>query len=1261
MKIIMPSDDVSDYIIVPDFHIFDDLEDIVFIADYETDYFVYVNIRGRLIFPDYSSKQVSDYFNKKNAFCNGKNYLLHKKRPTDLLTWDFINPEQKRTYRISCAFIKHEEKICRLLIVKVLSEEGKAMTLQFKKENEFLAEITRSIVDEANPIDAMNKVLPQITRYFECSRTTLYLFRGSGKEMEVAYGGSYPRSRRHKEYEDVICSGEELSVLKKYLKTAQPFLLSHLPSADGKDHGALGIYNKVIGHKAKNVVICPTYVSKQLVGFIALENISVREGANYSLLFGSIVRMLATTIRRKGMLDVLNRDAKTGIHLTSYLQLNFEKIMLQNKGNPLCFVEFTADALQNFVNFYGEEKGDQLQQNLVDYLNGDSDIIVSARQKFGDHYFLIVKGKENEAEALCKRIHSHFSEMYPEISLRFRFGVYELPDARINFTYAEDKAHYALKVALKDNLKYVHFFNAELQKVEQNRHDIVFDFERALEKGEFVPYVQPKYNIEKKTYCGGEVLVRWIKNGKLISPGVFIPIFEQYGQIHELDRYMLIQTCKILRNELDTRGKALPLSFNYSRIDFYDKSIFEKTIHIIDQYQIPHDLIQIEITESAFVELEGRIKKFLAQCREANIKVLMDDFGSGYSSLNSLKELDISILKLDCRFLEGFGHDIRNQKIIESVVGLARSLNLPIIIEGVETVEEASYFGQIGVRYIQGYLYGKPMPVLDYEKLTDKGEAAHDDLIGYRNLLDHLQNPSSNSNYLFRSSLEPMAVFKVMNGEASLLMSNKAFQDINFPMQRKVVPYEEGVKALGLDNQGFDEFLSEAPSTGFPPATGTFNVRFGQKIQKTVIGINRLGVKSEHINYYLVQLNFSSNYYSVSSDFQEISLQTIALISDSLSCGVFVVDEQDEIIYSNPTMKKMNHECVERAKVSEVFPSVVALEKVSIMIPDSEYLFYSQKMQMNVLVNTTVMHLNGRNIYLVMVQKNEGGSDSDFSANDFFQRLYSGLYQIIQVYTEVNITKDTYIQVFFGNKQAFPNRATGNYESSFRKALLTIDPLDQENVIGKASLAGLREAYQKQTKRYWFSYKDARTPTWSRCFVTFSKKGDDVYALIYTVDATSTYSRGIDYLTDLLNKDEAKKLINDYIFSNVGKKIALLVADIDGLKDINVVDGYDVGDYILHSIGQFINSLPHESFRYGVRLSGNKLGVLITDEKYMKDKMIREPLDSFCSKVSKSLNMRSRLHLTYGLSYVPEDGRDFESLFIGCDKAIYKAKHKKNR
>ena len=271
------------------------------------------------------------------------------------------------------------------------------------------------------------------------------------------------------------------------------------------------------------------------------------------------------------------------------------------------------------------------------------------------------------------------------------------------------------------------FYDLELHQEEILQNYVESHMNQALEAGEFKMYLQPKFELKTGKLVGAETLVRWIpEDGKVIYPGQFIPIFERNGFCAALDMYMTEQVCRQLRRWRDENGQVVPVSVNQSKILFYEADYVERMEKLIKKYQVPAEWITLEILEGLAMENIDKLNQVILRLKKIGFRISMDDFGSGYSSLNILGNLRIDELKLDKGFFKELeGADRRRQTIIiEHIIEISKSLKISTVAEGIETEGDQQMVRDLGCDYGQGYYYCRPVPVEEFnEKYMKKGEA----------------------------------------------------------------------------------------------------------------------------------------------------------------------------------------------------------------------------------------------------------------------------------------------------------------------------------------------------------------------------------------------------------------------------------------------------------------------------------------------------------------------------------------------------------
>ncbi len=240
----------------------------------------------------------------------------------------------------------------------------------------------------------------------------------------------------------------------------------------------------------------------------------------------------------------------------------------------------------------------------------------------------------------------------------------------------------------------------------------------ALKAHQIIFYLQPIFDTRKQKFVSAEALARWQHPKKgMIFPDFFIPVFEKNNRIHEIDLYILDAVCTFQSSLLDEGIIPIPISVNLSRLDFYDRDLCAKITSIVQKYGIPHFLICFEITENTHMDNQKQLIATLQSLKNSGFSLFLDDFGSGYSSLNILSKAPIDVLKIDKDIVQIIGDSTKGELTLEAIVNLAAKLEIDVIAEGVETKQQSNFLQDLGCNYIQGYYYAKPMSVTSYKNL----------------------------------------------------------------------------------------------------------------------------------------------------------------------------------------------------------------------------------------------------------------------------------------------------------------------------------------------------------------------------------------------------------------------------------------------------------------------------------------------------------------------------------------------------------------
>ena len=423
------------------------------------------------------------------------------------------------------------------------------------------------------------------------------------------------------------------------------------------------------------------------------------------------------------IISATERDELTGLYSSEYFYRYGEQF---DKYHP----ESDMDALCLDVNHFhivnerfGMAKGDEILKRIADCLTKTfpaSDCVVC--RKTADT-FLVYCSHRNDYTSITDKMSEACGDM--PTSVKLRIGVYAFCDKKLDIRARFDRAKIAADLIRNNYSVFVSTFDEKLMEKELFAEQLVDEFPKALAEKQFKVFFQPKFNItgDKPVLSSAEALVRWFHPELgMISPGRFIPLFEEDGLIAQLDEYIWRSTAETISDWKKRLGKSVPVSVNLSRAEMYDPALVETFDKITSESGITPEDIYLEITESAYVRDSDQIVDRVKELRDHGFFIEMDDFGSGYSSLNMISELPIDALKLDMMFIRNAFDKINDTRMISIVIDIADYLGVPVIAEGVETEEQYLALKKLGCAIIQGYYFLKPVPADEFEKfLTEKG------------------------------------------------------------------------------------------------------------------------------------------------------------------------------------------------------------------------------------------------------------------------------------------------------------------------------------------------------------------------------------------------------------------------------------------------------------------------------------------------------------------------------------------------------------
>lgn len=512
-------------------------------------------------------------------------------------------------------------------------------------------------------------------------------------------------------------------------------------------------------------------------------------------------------------------DAATGL-LGKEAFFDEAAAYLRHSGaRDVSIVCFDVDHFKLFNDLHGLDCGDELLRYLgrALALRFSPDGAQPLARLAADTFALCATGIRPER---VERILVDISSECPNgIDAIVRAGVYRIEDPASPVSIMCDRAVIALRTVKGSYFDRVALYDPGMREALVLEREVVAGIESALREDRIELFLQPKCNIRTGKIVGAEALARWRHPERgIVAPGEFIPLIERNGLVRSLDLRVWEKTAAWIRGLIDEGVQPVPVSVNVSRADIYLVDVAAELHALVERYGIEPSLIEVEITESAYSERPDRIVAAFDELAERGFTVLMDDFGSGYSSLNMLKDINVDVLKIDMRFLDR--DDRRSKDIMESVIRMARWLDLPVIAEGVETREQVNFLLDVGCSYAQGYYYARPMEAAAFEALlTDGSKVQHEQcalqdarrpILDFRDLL----HENTISDRMLSSIIGSVALYSYADGDLRLIRGNEAYRRLIATLGEGVNGAEEGGSLLPfVHDEDRDSLVAAAEET----------------------------------------------------------------------------------------------------------------------------------------------------------------------------------------------------------------------------------------------------------------------------------------------------------------------------------------------------------------------------------------------------------------------------------------------------------------
>lgn len=365
----------------------------------------------------------------------------------------------------------------------------------------------------------------------------------------------------------------------------------------------------------------------------------------------------------------------------------------------------------------GTQSGDMVIFLEKDALVEELNPILIARFE-SDHYVLITKTENITEENMNRLCYQCYTEGTKKLPIIIRCGIYNITDTSKKIPQMLDQAQLAEKSIPSTHGTPYAICNQQMIQDYVNQRVFISELDSALSNNEFIPYYQPIVDAKTGEIVSAEALIRWNHHEKgMIPPGMFIPAFEKEGLTTKLDSFMVNSVLNFNINRMENSQKIVPCAVNLSRVDFYDTKLMDMLKQHLQNQKNVQDMLKLEITESAYAVLETDALTFLEEMKKLGLTFLLDDFGSGMSSLSTLEVYNFDIIKLDMGFIRKIGKTPNAEAIIRHTIGMAHDLGAKVVAEGVETKEQLEFLQSVDCDMIQGYYFYKPMPEEEFAKL----------------------------------------------------------------------------------------------------------------------------------------------------------------------------------------------------------------------------------------------------------------------------------------------------------------------------------------------------------------------------------------------------------------------------------------------------------------------------------------------------------------------------------------------------------------
>ena len=414
----------------------------------------------------------------------------------------------------------------------------------------------------------------------------------------------------------------------------------------------------------------------------------------------------------------IEKDALTGIDNRETFYRKTASLLQKNQDIAYNILFFDISCFKVINDMFHLDTGNLVLKTAASYFQVLAGETGTCGRIESDHFALCLPAAQADMDSIIEGLDSTVQSLGISHNIAFYAGIYPVDNAFLPVDQMCDRANMALHNVKGSYLTRYSYYDKSMRDRMFEEQMIVRDMEFALLERQFCIYLQPVCNLQTDRIVAAEALVRWQHPAQgMIPPDRFISVFERNGFISRLDRFVWTEVCRFLQAQKQRTGTVIPVSVNVSRLHFYATDMLDFLLGLLRTYALEPEMLRLEIDESAYTDNPHQMARCVRELREHGFIVLLDDFGSGYSSLNMLKDLPVDGIKLDCSFVREVGQSARAGTIMEAIVAMVKKLAMGIVVEGVETKDQLEYLASIGCEDMQGYYFSRPLPEKEFVEL----------------------------------------------------------------------------------------------------------------------------------------------------------------------------------------------------------------------------------------------------------------------------------------------------------------------------------------------------------------------------------------------------------------------------------------------------------------------------------------------------------------------------------------------------------------